>query len=142
MKHLLIILAFIFTATVVNAQASTIVDNGNSITVEWDDGDTLTFNKDELVIAHDGSRTYIYHGYGTRFAKTSASLDYTDFGYVSNNALRAYLDGILNRNYNEQYKYTSGNIDTIFNIVGVDTAGYFLFGYTTDTLTSKIWIPW
>ena len=143
MKKYILILSLLLSAIIVHAQASTIADKGNSITIQWDDGDTVSVAKLGAMVYPENSKTYIVPPGGTRYGRNRViSLEPTDFGYATNTLLWLYVDAIVNRNFNEQYKYTSGNLDTAYMIYSIDTVGYWLYGYTTDTLRSKIWIAW
>lgn len=141
MKKLIFLLMILAGTLALQAQTSTIVDNGPYITIQHQNGDTVCVGKANVVqvIDHNGE-VYLMTSRKWSPGKLTkiVSLKASDYGYSSTGSLRDFLATLCFEAYAVQYSYDgSGNIDTIKYLHGSTIQHQVAFGYTGGNLTSK-----
>jgi len=143
MKRALFLLVMLAGVLAMNAQTSTIVDNGPFITINHQDGDTILVGKDQVVQVIDhNSEVFLMTSrkWSPGPLTKIISLKATDYGYSTTGALRSYLATICFEAYKETYAYTSGNLDTVKFYYGTSLQHMVVYTYDDGTVVTKQYV--
>lgn len=143
MKKLIFLITILACMTALNAQTSTIVDNGPYITIQHQDGDTICVGKDNVVQVIDhNSEVFLMTSrkWSPGLLTKIISLKASDYGYSTVGALRTYLAIICFEAYRETYVYTGGNLDSVKHYVGSNLQYQIAYTYSDGTVVSKTFV--
>ncbi|MFH0757324.1 MAG: hypothetical protein V2B15_08565 [Bacteroidota bacterium] len=139
MKKLIFLIAMLGCLVITKAQ-STIIDNGTYITLQYANGDTICVGKDmvDQILDHNNKVFLMTSRKWDPGPLTKiVTLDVSDFGFATSEALRSYLATVCFRAYRETYVYTGGNLDTIKYYHGISLQHMIVYTYDDGVVISK-----